>query len=205
MSKSAGYATNNICTRVSCADAHLHHGACSCLVLSSATYSVFFAPEYVEDGGQYEVPEDVLHPVCHAGVPAWAQEASGPSIDPTRRLWGEEPSSDPIPMPITPASRKMRSLVSLRLVMTCMTDVCPAPVQVFCRTCISEASLATPSRLHLNKFFIITLKEQMMFAWLSTHLDAVALETHVSRICLVRVSGSHIWSELLAMAEWSPC
>ena len=95
MSKSAGYATNNICTRVSCADAHLHHGACSCLVLSSATYSVFFAPEYVEDGGQYEVPEDVLHPVCHAGVPAWAQEASGPSIDPTRRLWGEEPSSDP--------------------------------------------------------------------------------------------------------------
>ena len=32
---------------------------------------------------------------CHAGVPAWAQEASGPSIDPTRRLWGEEPSSDP--------------------------------------------------------------------------------------------------------------
>ncbi len=34
----------------------------------------------------------MLHP---AGVPAWAQEESGPSIDPTRGLWGEEPSSDP--------------------------------------------------------------------------------------------------------------
>ncbi|DBB14321.1 TPA: hypothetical protein ACH3X3_004633 [Trebouxia sp. C0006] len=48
--------------------------------------------EYVNNGGEYEAPEAVLHP---AGVPAWAQEESGPSIDPTRGLWGEEPSSDP--------------------------------------------------------------------------------------------------------------
>ncbi len=57
--------------------------------------SVFFASEYVEGGGQYEVPEGVLHPACHAGVPAWAQQASGPSINPTRGLWGEEPNSAP--------------------------------------------------------------------------------------------------------------
>ncbi len=34
----------------------------------------------------------MLHP---AGVPAWAQEDSGPSIDPIGGLWGEEPSRDP--------------------------------------------------------------------------------------------------------------
>ncbi|DBB14324.1 TPA: hypothetical protein ACH3X3_004636 [Trebouxia sp. C0006] len=48
--------------------------------------------EYVEGSGQYEVLEAVLHP---AGVPAEAQEESGPSIAPTRGLWSEEPSSDP--------------------------------------------------------------------------------------------------------------
>ena len=74
---------------VICRCPNLHHGAHPCLVLSSAT---FFASEYVEGSGQYEVLEAVLHP---AGVPAEAQEEPGPSIAPTRGLWSEEPSSDP--------------------------------------------------------------------------------------------------------------
>lgn len=110
---------------VICRCPDLHHGAHSCLILLSLTPAVFFASEYVEDGGQYEVPEHMpVMLVYQLGLRRPLALASIPPDDCGAR--SQAVIQLPVPMPITSASRKMSSQMSLSLVTTCVTDLGPA-------------------------------------------------------------------------------